>query len=47
MKRNMPEFRSKSDNRTFRFGRRDMATAVFSAIVEVPTPALDGRKLKT
>ena len=47
MKRSMPEFRSKSESRTLVLGSLDIATAVFSAIVEVPTPALEGRNEKT
>ncbi len=47
MKRIMPEFRSKSDSRTLVFAMRESATAAFSASVEVPTPAFDGRNENT
>ena len=45
MKRTMPEFRSKSESSTEASCTRDIAIAVFIAMVDVPTPALDGRKL--
>src|ERR1700680_5203332 len=47
MKRIIPEFRSKSESKTLVSGKRDKAKAAFKAIVEVPTPALAGRKLNT
>src|SRR5579883_1569219 len=46
MKRIMPMFRSKSESNTCMLGRRAMAALTFSAMVEVPTPALDGRNAK-
>jgi hypothetical protein len=43
----MPEFKSRSIISTWLSGMRDIATAVFKAIVLVPAPAFDGRKQKT
>ena len=47
MNRSIPEFRSKSVSRVLMSGNSEMALAVFSAMVEVPTPALEGRKENT
>src|SRR5258708_10341370 len=42
----MPEFKSKSESSVRRFSLRAMAELVLSAMVDVPTPALDGRNVK-
>ncbi len=46
MKRSMPELKSKSDSNTRVFGRRASAALTFAAMVDVPTPAFDGRNEK-
>ena len=47
MKRTMPEFMSKSESSTFVSGMPDRHMAVFRAMVDVPTPALEGRNANT
>ena len=44
MKRIMPQFKSRSVNRTFVSCSFDIAIAAFTAMVEVPEPAFEGRK---
>ncbi len=43
MKRCMPLLRSRSISSVFVFGSREHAQAEFIAVVDVPTPGLEGR----